>query len=48
MKTIALAITLTITSCAGLVGSISTPWGDIETANGETTITPRAIVVPAK
>lgn len=37
-----------LTSCQGLTATASSPYGDVTTANGATTITPKPIVIPAK
>ena len=44
----ALAITPALTGCAGLTLTAATPWGDVSTLDGATTVTVRPIVIPSK
>ena len=44
----AIAITQALTSCAGLTLTATTPWGDVSTTNGATTVALRPIVISGK
>ena len=44
----ALAITQALTGCAGLTLTAATPWGDVSTTNGATTVALRPVVIPSK
>ena len=49
MKIIAIAIIAAyLTSCAGFNISAITPWGDIESIDGATVITPKPVVIPSR
>jgi hypothetical protein len=49
MKKILLVVmAFAMTSCAGFVGSLSTPYGDVSTNNGSVVVTPKPIVIPTK
>jgi hypothetical protein len=49
MKTIAIAIiTACLASCAGLNLSLTSPWGDVESIDGATTVTPKPVVIPSR
>lgn len=43
----ALALSQAFTSCAGLTGQATTPWGEITTKDGLTVILPYPIVTPS-
>lgn len=40
-------VTAGLTSCAGLTLSASTPWGDVSSTDGHTTVIARPIVIPS-
>lgn len=42
------ALTVALTSCAGLTLRAATPFGDISTTDGHSTITLRPIIIPEK
>jgi hypothetical protein len=49
MKTIVIAIlTAALASCAGLNLSLTSPWGDVESIDGATTVTPKPVVIPSR
>jgi hypothetical protein len=49
MKTIAITIiTVCLTSCAGVNLSAITPWGDVQSIDGATVITPKPVVIPSR
>jgi phage I-like protein len=49
MKTIAIAILAAcLTSCAGFNISAITPWGDVQSIDGATVITPKPVVIPSR
>jgi hypothetical protein len=49
MKTIAIAIlTACLASCAGLNLSLTSPWGDVESIDGATTVTPKPVIIPSR
>jgi hypothetical protein len=39
-----IAIAQSLTSCAGLSVTATTPWGDVSSSNGQTTVAPKPIV----
>lgn len=43
-----LAVAVALSSCAGLTITGTSPWGDISTVDGVTTIAPRPIIIPSK
>ncbi len=49
MKTIAITIiAVCLTSCAGINLSAITPWGDVQSIDGATVITPKPVVIPSR
>lgn len=43
------AVTLVaFTGCAGVSGVLRTPYGDIQTDNGTTVVSPKPIIIPEK
>jgi hypothetical protein len=42
------AVVCALASCAGLTLTASTPWGDVSSKDGLTTVTARPIVIPQK
>jgi hypothetical protein len=49
MKIIAIAvIAVCLTSCAGFNISAITPWGDVQSIDGATVITPKPVVIPSR
>ena len=49
MKLITIAIiTAALASCAGISLSLTSPWGDVESVDGATTVTPKPVVIPSR
>ena len=44
----ALAISQALTSCAGLTLTAVTPWGDVSTTDGNTTVAIRPVIIGGK
>ena len=44
----AIALAHGLTSCAGLNLSLTSPWGDVESVDGATTVTPKPVVIPSR